>query len=139
MDANREAESASNRDDAKLCRVLFVEDDPVAAKIMIQMMKRGGHEVTHVWNGLAAIEMLANEEFEILVTDFKMARLDGEELCRWVRSDLTIAHLPILVTTGSIDPVELAKFEDMSVEVLAKPVKTEDLLERIDFYASKSA
>lgn len=121
-----------------MSRILLVEDDPVISVVMTRVMTNAGHVVIHAKNGLAAIEYLSTDEFDVLVTDLKMGRLDGQELCHWTREDPSLATLPILVTTGIIDPAELARLDDIEfLEVLAKPIKTELLLERIDFYTGE--
>ena len=114
-------------------RILLVEDDVVTSKIFARVFGQSGHEVEVAKNGLEAIELLEQGAFSVLVTDMMMPRLGGEELCELVRADERFRDLPILVTTGVVDPERLASVKMYpGVEIFPKPVDLAALLDRID-------
>ena len=116
-----------------MSRILLVEDDPVTSAILSRALDRSGHEVEIAKNGLAAVEMLEGGGFGVLITDIRMPRLGGEELCRMVRADERYQDLPIFVTTGVVDPEKLFWVDAYhGVEVHSKPIQVSSLIERID-------
>lgn len=115
-----------------MSRVLFVEDDPVAAKLLSRLLEKAGHTVDHVKNGLEAVDLMAQgDDYDAIVTDMMMARMDGEELCRWVRDLPGCEQLPIIMTTGRADLQSAPWIEELGVDLLEKPIKVPDLLARI--------
>jgi len=120
-----------------MAHVLLVEDDVVTASILARAIERAGHRIEVAKNGLQAVELLEGGEFSVLVTDLMMPRLGGEELCELVRSDERTRALPILLTTGVTDRDRLARLEAFAgVEVVAKPIRLSELIERIDQLAT---
>lgn len=116
-----------------MAQVLLVEDDVVTAAIMARAIERAGHQIEVAKNGLQAVELLEGGAFTVLVTDLMMPRLGGEELCELVRSNERTRTLPILLTTGVTDRDRLAHLEAIAgVEVVAKPIRLAELIERID-------
>ena len=122
-----------------MARILLVEDDPVSSKLVTNLLERHGHEVAHVGNGLEAIDRLAVEEFDLLVTDLMMGRLDGRGLCEWVRGEPSIRTLPILLTTGRLDCAGEPWVDEQQVEVLEKPIKLRHLLERVAYHTRRTS
>lgn len=116
-----------------MSRILFVEDEPVAARLLTRLLEKAGHEVDHVKNGLEAIDLLAErDDYDALVTDMMMERMDGEELCRFVRDLPGGETLPIIMTTGRSDLLSAPWIQDLGIDILEKPIKIQDLLARIE-------
>ena len=116
-----------------MSQILLVEDDVVTSMVLTRALEKAGHEVEVAKNGLAAVEMLANGDFAVLITDMMMPRLGGEELCEFVRADERNRDLPIVVTTGVVDPEKLSWVEMYhAVEVHPKPLRLSEFVDRID-------
>ncbi len=115
-----------------MARILIVEDDEVTSAILARSILRAGHQVDVAKNGLAAIEMLEDGDYGLLITDLMMPRLGGQELCEIIRSDERYPDIPILITTGVIDAERLSWVTMFpGVEVIAKPIEVIPLIERI--------
>jgi CheY-like chemotaxis protein len=67
--------------------VLVVEDDEIVRRVAIRVLKRGGFVVHDVGNGVEALEVLARERIDVLVTDTVMPRMGGGELAARVARD----------------------------------------------------
>ncbi|MFI5355853.1 MAG: PleD family two-component system response regulator [Opitutales bacterium] len=67
-------------------KILAVEDDAFALRVLQQGLKRLGHEVLVEPNGAAAWERLQNEPIRVVVSDWVMPGVDGLELCRRIRA-----------------------------------------------------
>lgn len=104
-------------------RVLFVDDDALIAMGSVAMLEDLGHEVTEVYSGAKALELLeAGEPFDLMITDFSMPKMNGGQLamaCRDMRPDL-----PILLATGY---AELPDGMELDLPRLAKPYMLQQL------------
>jgi len=125
-------------------RVLVAEDNIVLGDVIRFNLQRSGYEVTLARNGVDAFRMLAAERFDILVTDYEMPGIDGEELCNRVRNDLKLESLRIVMCSAK--GLELNRDElkaRLSLEtILYKPFSIRELtslLGNLDFVASDVA
>ena len=61
-------------------RLLIVEDEKTALKNLQHVMKKEGYEVTGTLSGPNALQLLEKEEFDVVLTDLKMEKVDGVEV-----------------------------------------------------------
>ncbi|OYP34965.1 response regulator [Rhodopirellula sp. MGV] len=81
-----------------MAKVLLVEDSPTQAIEMRMLLEEGCHEVKHAMNGKAALDVLAEEIPDIVVTDLEMPELNGLQLVEIMRSEY--AHIPAILVTA---------------------------------------
>ena len=84
-------------------RVLLIDDSAVYQKSLTYLLKREGFEVVPAFDGQDAIEKFAREEFDLIVTDIEMPRMNGLEFMRNIRrwkSDA--ASIPMIAVTAGI-------------------------------------
>jgi DNA-binding response OmpR family regulator len=72
-------------------------------------LQRLGFDVTIAYNGLAAIEQLKLAQFQLLITDYQMPVVNGEELCKAVREKLQIEHMPIIMCSAKGYEIDTAR------------------------------
>ena len=84
--------------DAK--RVLVAEDNVVLGDVIRFNLQRSGFAVTLARNGEEALRLVASQPFDILVTDYEMPGIDGEELCKRVRNDLSLDAIRIVMCSA---------------------------------------
>jgi CheY-like chemotaxis protein len=77
-------------------RVLVADDSPLRRRLLVTLLGQAGHEVLTAPNGAAALETLASEAVDAVVSDVKMPRMDGFQLCRSLRRDPRWARLPFI-------------------------------------------
>ncbi|MBI2160882.1 MAG: response regulator [Candidatus Rokubacteria bacterium] len=77
-------------------RVLVVDDSLPRRRLLTALLGRAGHEVLTAPNGAAALELLEGQSAEAVVSDVKMPRMDGFQLCRALRRDGRWARLPFI-------------------------------------------
>ena len=82
-------------------RVLLVEDDPVNQMVAKRLMEAVGMEVDVAGDGAAAIEMVKEKEYEIVLMDMQMPEMDGVMAARHIRLDEKLAELPIIAMTAN--------------------------------------
>lgn len=117
---------------AKL-RILLVDDDLDVREAMALSLDRGGFEVIQAENGRAALALIEaqTQGWHALVTDYNMPDMTGAELIRAIRERGTQFAKTLLVS-GNADEPHVMAISSLGVHVVAKPVRTERLLELIN-------
>ncbi|AIE86417.1 GAF domain-containing hybrid sensor histidine kinase/response regulator [Fimbriimonas ginsengisoli] len=84
------------------CRVLVVEDNEVNTIVITAMLEHKGCVVSHVANGLEAVQILKRERFDMVFMDLQMPVMDGVTATREVRAtEPGTEHVPIVAVTAS--------------------------------------
>lgn len=110
--------------------VLVVDDSEVNRDVAAAFLRKAGHTTTEVHDGAAAVELVAAQDFDVVLMDMRMAHMDGLEATRRIRSlNGSRAQVPIVaVTANALDQhVEECRRAGMS-EHLAKPFTQAELL-----------
>lgn len=83
-------------------RILLAEDSDFFRQQLTRFIEEAGFTVSGYPDGQAALDALRAEpgSFDLVVTDIEMPRLDGLELTRAIKSDATLASLPVLAVTS---------------------------------------
>jgi signal transduction histidine kinase len=104
-------------------RILLVDDDPVMLELAGAKLREAGHDVSVAFDGLAALDSLGASQFDLVISDLDMPRLDGFGLTRTIRKNPELQAIPVIVVTASerIDAVERA-FAAGATSFLAKPI-----------------
>lgn len=111
--------------------VLVVDDEYVISDILELALEDAGYQVEKASNGAKALEMLEKTRVELLITDYMMPVMNGEELARSLRSDPQFKALPIILMSGaqaSIGRENPGLFDG----VLDKPFDTEMLIAMVE-------
>ena len=110
-------------------RVLVAEDNVVLGDVLQFNLQRSGFAVTLARNGNDALRMAESHPFDILVTDYEMPGIDGEELCNRVRNVLKLDAIRIVMCSAK--GLELDREEIMArlgIEaILYKPFSIREL------------
>ncbi len=113
-------------------KILVVDDCPTTRKLLGHYLRSGGYSVVFAENGLDALEKLATETVNLIVTDLNMPYMDGIELIKTLRADPTWDETPILMVTTEDDEAEKAKAIDFGANgYLVKPVTSNVITDNI--------
>ncbi|MGY6520623.1 MAG: PAS domain S-box protein [Mongoliitalea sp.] len=123
------------KDNLREARVLIAEDN-VVNQLMIRkfMQKWGVRNFTIVNDGQEAIEVLADEKFDLLILDLQMPRKDGLDVARFIRSheDQHIKDLPLIAMTASPWEEIQEKFEELKMnEYVPKPFNPDHMYAKL--------
>jgi len=115
-------------------KVVIVEDtDTCADTLEIAFLAIPGLTVIAVSSAWQALEILRGGGVAALVTDLHMPRMDGFELVRRVRSDSTLAALPVIVISGDTDPRTPERVSQMGVNAFfSKPYSPAEVREKLE-------
>ena len=110
-------------------KVLIVDDSFTSRHIMRQMLEKMGIEqFVEAENGKQAIQMIEREFFDLIVTDYNMPEMDGEQLSQFIRNQSTQPSVPVLMVTSETDRARLAGVAQSGVSaVFDKPVTVDTL------------
>ncbi|MBV9108380.1 MAG: response regulator [Gemmatimonadetes bacterium] len=115
-----------------MSRILFAEDDDALRRMTTQVLASAGHEVRDVPNGTAALDELRQRLPELVVLDYRMGDPDGFEVCRRIKHDPAMAHVPVLILTAERGIEDrLGGFDAGADDYLAKPFDPRELLARV--------
>jgi Signal transduction histidine kinase len=104
-------------------KVLLVEDDPAISALLVRQLEELGLAVRAAADGLAGWECLQVADVDVLVTDYRLPKLDGPGLIRRVRADDRFAGLRIIgLSADTAAEVETTFVAAGADAVLAKPV-----------------
>ena len=111
---------------ADKARVLLVEQDRSALRLYSARLSKAGFQVAETSKPTDALRHAGNQQFDILVTDFRLPGMNGLELFRRLRQDLaSLQSVLILDTTDNQLSLEAAEFGVF--QSLVKPIKPEKL------------
>jgi DNA-binding response OmpR family regulator len=111
-------------------RILVAEDNKVLGDVLRFNLERSGFQVTLARSGDAAAKLVANETYDLLITDVEMPGMSGVDLCRFVRVDIGNSDLPIAICSArglELDDQAL-KAKYGVAEIIFKPFSVRDLV-----------
>ena len=111
-------------------RILVVEDEAGLREGIADLLVGDGHAVTAVGDGVAGVEAGLREQFDLLVLDLMLPRLDGVEVCRQLRAARPGMPILMLTALGSEDDKVRGLVEGAD-DYVTKPFSARELLARV--------
>jgi CheY-like chemotaxis protein len=112
-------------------RILVAEDDPVLAHTLRMALAVDGHVVEMAEDGKQALARFEAGRHDLVITDFKMANLDGLELAEAIKK--RSRSTPVILLTAYIEAVTAAGGPVSNVDVvLGKPCSLRELQAALD-------
>ncbi len=112
--------------------VLIVEDSPVYRRLLARMLAQWGYTVSEAENGVAALDILANQPVSLVISDWEMPEMDGLSLCREIRSRQFGHYVYVILLTAREAPDDLTLgFDAGADDFLSKPVEQSELRARL--------
>jgi CheY-like chemotaxis protein len=112
--------------------IVTAEDNADIRALSARSLRRAGHIVFPTADGLDALAAVREHRPDVVVTDVDMPRMTGLELCRAIRDDEELAHIPVLVVSGSIDLHDDRAAKAGVTAVLGKPFMPAELLHHLE-------
>jgi PAS domain S-box-containing protein len=116
-------------------RILYAEDEMTSRLFVARLLKRLGHEVATAKDGLAALRLLRKRDFDLVLMDIQMPRLNGAEATRMIRSGKAPgvrSDIPIIALSAYAMEKDKASFLEAGVDaVISKPFDEETLQQTI--------
>jgi diguanylate cyclase (GGDEF)-like protein len=113
-------------------RILIVDDDPDIRDVLSLTLSEENYEVLEAEDGEAALKIINSKPLDLVLVDYKMPKIDGREVCRRVKKDLLLQHLPVIMVTGKGDINDRVGGIDAGADdYVVKPFEPKELLARI--------
>src|SRR5699024_3619341 len=119
-------------------RILIAEDEARIARFMERGLTANGYATTVVEDGISALDLASAGEFDLLILDVGLPRMDGFQVLKALRGmDVQIPILMVTARTGVEDTVK--GLEDGANDYIAKPFRFEELLARVKLRAREAS
>jgi len=116
-------------------RILVVEDEGVNRLYLRSLLERDGYEVDEAANGLEAVSVVRNGDFDLILMDVSMPKMDGLEASGLIRE--MKPDIPIIAVTAHAYDVDRNRIRDRGLDdVILKPVDETSLKRRLARYLS---
>lgn len=110
-------------------KIMVVDDCQTTRKLLGFYLKSKGFNVVFAENGLDALEKLAGEDINIILSDLNMPYMDGIEFLKTLRSDPNMLDMPVFMITTEDDPEERERaIRSGANGYMVKPVAADDVL-----------
>ena len=109
--------------------VLVVDDDPVIVRLLELNFRLGGFRVSTATRGDRAVERAVEVAPDAIVLDVTMPGIDGYEVCRRLRDDHGMAHVPVVLLSAHTHDEDRARADVLGVVAyVTKPFDPEALV-----------
>jgi DNA-binding NtrC family response regulator len=107
-------------------KLLIVEDEKIALKNLMHILKKDGYEVVGASSGVAALALLEEQTFDVVLTDLKMEKVDGMQVLKKCRE--RSPDTEVIVITGFATPESaVAAMKRGAFYYIAKPFRLEEV------------
>lgn len=128
---------SQRRREQKEIRILVVDHIDVNREMLTYQLMRDGYEVTGVSEGAEAVQLLAEQPIDLVILEWALSDMTGDELCRSIRRDFTLTELPILMLSEAEDMKhKTSAFTAGANDYLVKPCDKEEFLLRVETLAN---
>lgn len=111
--------------------VLVVEDNEELLELMTKLLNRD-YNVFTAMNGKEGVAVLENEDIDLIVSDVMMPEMDGIEFCKYVKGNLEISHIPVILLTAKNKEEDRAEAYEVGADAfISKPFNLTVLYARI--------
>ena len=113
-------------------KILIVDDDPDIRDVLKLTLSEESYQVFEAEDGETALKMINTKTPDLVLLDYKIPKIDGREVCRQVKKDLLLRHIPIIMVTGKGDISDKVGGIDAGADdYIVKPFEPKELLARI--------
>lgn len=111
-------------------RILIADDEQMIREVLKEYAEYDGHEVVEAVDGMQAVEIAKTQDFDIIILDVMMPRLDGFSACKEIRK---FKQTPILMLSARGEEYDkLFGFEIGADDYVVKPFSPKEVLARIN-------
>jgi len=111
---------------SSFAKVLVVDDEEIALKNLQHIMEKEGYEVFGAQSGVNALKILKQYEFDVVLTDLKMEKVDGMEILKYCRENHPDTEVIIITAYATLDSA-IKSMKEGAYYYIAKPFKLEEV------------
>ncbi len=113
-------------------RILIIEDDRAIVEMLEYNLQEAGYETVSALNGQDGVALAGREKPDLIIVDIMLPIMDGFEVCRTLKNDSTVAHVPIIILSAkSQETDKIVGLELGADDYVTKPFSPRELIARI--------
>jgi CheY-like chemotaxis protein len=112
-------------------KILIVDDEPDLIKVTSPRLAKLGYKVLIAVSGTEAIDLIRLEPPDLILLDLRLPGIDGAEVCRRLKADPALRHIPVILFTASAESVEEIFKGSGADDWLLKPFDSSDLIAKV--------
>lgn len=118
-------------------RILVVDDEDNIREVIKEYAEFEGHQVSEACDGMQAVEMVKNNDYDIIIMDVMMPRLDGYSACKEIRK---IKQIPVLMLSARGEEYDkLFGFELGIDDYVVKPFSPKEVMARVNAIVKRNS
>jgi len=114
-----------------MSKILLIEDDETMRDGMSRILRKAGHQVTDVSNGPAGVELCRKEEFDLVITDYRMEGMNGLEVLEHVKAIDEDTDAILITAYGTID-MAVEAMKKGAADYVTKPFSSDEFNIRVE-------
>lgn len=116
-------------------KILIADDMETFLKLEKMLLERSGYEIIMAKSGGEAIKKVQMERPRLVFIDLMMPDMNGDAVCRFIKSNKATRHIPVIMVTTKSDSESRSRCEQAGCDdYITKPVTQRDLFEKIKTY-----
>ena len=113
-------------------KILVVEDEIDIKNLIVYALENKGYDLTSTDDGEKAIKLVKENKPNIIILDWMLPSVSGLEVCRTIRRDEAIQHIPIIMLTAKItENDKILGLDSGADDYITKPFSTNELFSRV--------
>ncbi len=113
-------------------KILIVDDDLSIHRLLLRGLEGQPYDVTEAFNGIEALQKIAENKPELLILDVNMPEMDGRDVMKDLRSRPETQKIPVIMLTGLGEMMDKMVGFELGVDsYVTKPFEMKELLARV--------
>ncbi len=111
-------------------KILIIEDEQAIQKILIEPLTFEGYQVTAASDGLEGINKFHEQDFDLILLDIMLPKIDGYTVCEMIRQE---SQIPIILLTAlDTEEDQIKGFDKLADDYITKPFSIKLVLKRVE-------
>ena len=89
--------------------ILVIDDLPENVFMLQDRLENEGYNIITAYDGKSGIEKVRSELPDLILLDIMMPGIDGFEVCRRLKNEITTRHIPVIFVTAKMNPADEAE------------------------------
>lgn len=116
----------------KSVKILIVDDEPKNIQMVASTLQHEGYQMAFAKDGISALAMVRNNEYDLILLDIIMPGMDGLEICRTLKGSMKTRDIPVIFLTVKDNADDILKgFGAGAADYMTKPFNSMELLARV--------
>ncbi len=118
-----------------MSRILIVEDEVAIAELEKDYLELSGFEVSMEHSGDTGLEMALKEDFDLIILDLMLPKVDGFEICRQIRE---VKNIPVILVSAKKDDIDKIRGLGLGADdYMTKPFSPSELVARVKAHMAR--